>query len=178
MTEQTTPRRPELQQVLEQQAARRARVLAQPDLAKRLTQPPFTYEFPEQWGGYIPPKTIERQGRVVENPSPQRKALIALLNDVLAAEQQQAARAAGTEPEPTDPQTLDPQQPGSVVPPQLKALHTLFSECGITDRDQRLAFCTEHLGREITTTKNLSRFEAPRLMTLLTRLIDPEEPPQ
>ncbi len=36
-------------------AARRARVLADPELAKELTKPPLNFARPEQWNGYIPP---------------------------------------------------------------------------------------------------------------------------
>ena len=37
---------------------RRAAVLSHPDLAKRLTQPLFSYARPEQWTGYIPPAFV------------------------------------------------------------------------------------------------------------------------
>lgn len=40
------------------QLARRDRVLAYPDLAQRLTQPPIGLEDPTQWTGWIPPQTI------------------------------------------------------------------------------------------------------------------------
>jgi hypothetical protein len=38
---------------------RRASVLAHPDLAARLTQPPLNYARPDQWNGYIPPATVD-----------------------------------------------------------------------------------------------------------------------
>lgn len=36
--------------------ARRARVLAHPDLAARLCEPPLSYARPDQWNGYVPPR--------------------------------------------------------------------------------------------------------------------------
>lgn len=94
--------------------ARRARVLRHPDLAKRLTQRPLSYEQPEQWNGYIPPlhgpwgratynTSIKchacgkwHDGHDVTddiNDSAQRAALVAIASEALAretADQQQA----------------------------------------------------------------------------------------
>lgn len=64
---------------------RRARVLAQPEIAKRLTQPPLRYSKPEVWNGYVPPATWREQ----TNNSPQRAALMQILSDVAAAEIEQ-----------------------------------------------------------------------------------------
>ncbi len=52
--------------------ARRSAVLAHPDLAARLCQPPLNYKRPEQWNGYMPPETCDGE----YNESPQRAALI------------------------------------------------------------------------------------------------------
>lgn len=38
--------------------ARRDRVLAHPDLAKRLTQPPLSLSQPTKWSGWIPPRLL------------------------------------------------------------------------------------------------------------------------
>lgn len=40
------------------QLARRDRVLAHPDLAKRLTEPPLGFPDPTDWSGWIPPQTV------------------------------------------------------------------------------------------------------------------------
>ncbi|TAK32286.1 MAG: hypothetical protein EPO40_02885 [Myxococcaceae bacterium] len=42
-------------------AERRDRVLAYPDLVKRLTEPPFAISNPMRWNGWIPPRTLPRQ---------------------------------------------------------------------------------------------------------------------
>ena len=41
--------------------ARRDRVLAYPDLAKRLTEPPLGFADPTDWTGWIPPATEPEQ---------------------------------------------------------------------------------------------------------------------
>jgi hypothetical protein len=42
-------------------AVRRARVLAHPDLARRLTDPPLRLSDPSRWSGWIPPKTLAEE---------------------------------------------------------------------------------------------------------------------
>jgi hypothetical protein len=56
-------------------AGLRAMVLAHPDLAERLTQPPLSYQRPEQWNGFVPPDTFNGQ----HNDSPRRAALVAIV---------------------------------------------------------------------------------------------------
>jgi hypothetical protein len=53
----------------------RAAVLAHPDLAAQLTQPPIGYDKPEQWNGYVPPPTFNG----AHNDSHRREALAALV---------------------------------------------------------------------------------------------------
>lgn len=49
---------------------RRARVLAHPDLAARLTQPPLNYTRPEQWTGYVPPRFgSEQEPEILRDPA-------------------------------------------------------------------------------------------------------------
>jgi hypothetical protein len=76
----------------EQNAERRARVLAHPDIAKRLTEHPLNYSAPEVWSGFIPPAEIGcclRCGsRDKRNPSPQRRALVAICQAVIDRENQ------------------------------------------------------------------------------------------
>jgi hypothetical protein len=57
---------------------RRRRVLAHPDLARRLALE-MGYTRPEAWSGYIPPATIPAAHGPVTNTSPRRAALIAVL---------------------------------------------------------------------------------------------------
>jgi hypothetical protein len=73
-------------------AERRERVLAHPDLAQRLTEPPLEYTrttpggkqrpAPELWNGFVPPRTFN--GAL--NDSPQRAALVAICEEAQARE--------------------------------------------------------------------------------------------
>lgn len=70
-------------------AERRRLVLAYPDLAQRLTQPPIGYTDPRQWTGYIPPYMIEgptQHGRNTwtRNLSPVRVHLVAITREATA----------------------------------------------------------------------------------------------
>lgn len=168
-----------VQETVRQCQDRRARVLAHPEIAARLTRPPFTFKFPEQWGGYIPPKVIERGGQLVENPSPQRRALIEICNAVVEAERRQVVAPPATETaEPAEP---DPELPTSrVTERQLKHLHIRYADAGITDRDNKLAFASEVTGRPIESTRDLSRIEAAHVISAINTVINhhEEEPPR
>lgn len=85
---------------------RRARVLAHPDLAARLTQPPLSYKQPEQWSGYVPP---EQYGGS-HNDSQRRTALVEIMREV--ADRELAAAAARSEDD--EPSTQRPAQPDPV----------------------------------------------------------------
>lgn len=61
-------------------------VLRYPDLAARLTEPPFDYDRPQQWNGFVPPAT-QCTGAI--NPSPRRKALLELVHEARNREQQE-----------------------------------------------------------------------------------------
>lgn len=68
--------------------ARRARVLAHPDIAARLCDPPMRYPTPEMWTGYIPGPT---RGEDRPNYSPIRRQLLAIVQAVHEREQEQEA---------------------------------------------------------------------------------------
>lgn len=98
----------------EENAARRERVLRYPDLAARLTEPPLTFRQPEDWNGYVPPRTLaedtcewcpspERvnRGEDCRNPqhlakvndSPRRAALIEICAEAFRREQEETPAA-------------------------------------------------------------------------------------
>jgi hypothetical protein len=72
----------------------KARVLAHPDIAARLTEPPMRYTRPDQWSGYIPPQWIAgagdnpAEGRL--NTSPYRAQLVDIMTELVQRERQQA----------------------------------------------------------------------------------------
>jgi hypothetical protein len=61
-----------------EQEQTRALVLAQPDLADRLTKPPISFARPDCWTGYIAP---ERLHTGQPNLSPIRAALIGIVTE-------------------------------------------------------------------------------------------------
>lgn len=66
---------------------RRLRVLAHPDIARRLVTE-LGLERAENWSGYVPPRIayFDGQGRSVPNDSPRREALMAILTAVMERE--------------------------------------------------------------------------------------------
>jgi hypothetical protein len=82
-----------------------------------------------------------------------------------------AQRAAMPEPD-LEPALAEERQdtqpePDSITDAQSKMLHASFNELGITERDQRLAYCTNLLGREVESSKELSKAEASRVIDAL-----------
>jgi len=68
-------------------------------------------------------------------------------------------------------QTLPAEQLlGSSTPPQWQQLAILYSQIGLTDRDNRLAEMTDRCGREITSAKDLSYAEAEQAIRALRDL--------
>lgn len=68
---------------------RRKRVLAHPDLAAQLTQPPLALTDPVKWNGYIPPRTLPSgDGNPYDkvNDSPVRRQLVAIAAEALRRE--------------------------------------------------------------------------------------------
>lgn len=75
-------------------AHRRTRVLAYPDIAARLTQPPLRFTVPEMWEGHVPPAWLPTKEGWKPNTSPARTALIDICKAVAEREEQQEGDAA------------------------------------------------------------------------------------
>ncbi len=69
---------------------RRRRLLAQPDIAKRLTGQPLNYKRPDQWTGYVPGAIVtwRKNGTPIMNSSPYRAALLEIGRLLKEREQQ------------------------------------------------------------------------------------------
>lgn len=67
---------------------RRARVLAHPDLAGRLCDPPMRLSSPEVWTGHVPPARVDILGSSRPNNSPNRRQIIEVLRAVAEREQE------------------------------------------------------------------------------------------
>lgn len=50
---------------------------------------------------------------------------------------------------------------------QRTRIHTMFAKAGVTDRAEKLSFCSDVIGREITTTNELSADEADKVIAAL-----------
>lgn len=81
---------------------RRALVLAYPDIAKRLCEPPMNLSHPEAWNGFVPGRWLpeDEDGRIRPNTSPIRAQLLASLAE--AAEKADHDTRPAPTPQPAD----------------------------------------------------------------------------
>ena len=88
------------------------------------------------------------------------------------------------QPEPVEPE-FDPEPDPEPEPPlpvedlitdsQTKKMMALFHEKGFRDRSDRLAYVTEVVGIEVSTSKDLTKSQASRVIDALDRLADVEQ---
>lgn len=73
------------------------------------------------------------------------------------------------EPAPDETPTVEPEPvvEDRITAAQSKALHATFTEAGITQRDHRLDYCRNLLGRDIDTSNDLTRSEASAVIDAL-----------
>lgn len=83
---------------------------------------------------------------------------------------------ASIEPEPTqdERETENAGEPAGITDPQLKKLHVLFGKHGLNERQAGLDWLTAATGREITSSKDLTKHEAIKVIDMLEN----DEPPQ
>ncbi|MGH3954497.1 MAG: hypothetical protein ACRDTI_10725 [Mycobacterium sp.] len=89
------------------------------------------------------------------------------------------AEPEAVQPEPeAEPDESSPVGPSAVEPgitdPQLKKLHVLFGKHGLNERQAGLDWLTAATGREITSSKDITRQEAIKVIDMLEN----DEPPQ
>lgn len=88
-----------------------------------------------------------------------------------------AAVPAPEEPELDEPPAASPESSDDLITaPQLKKLHAAMGERGLSDRAEGLAFLSATLGRDVTTSKDLSKDEASRVIDRLESAPVDEEP--
>lgn len=75
-------------EALEKCRERRRRVLAHPDLAAKLCEPPLRLARPEVWTGYIPGPRVPTLGGEKPNKSPIRRQLLDIVRAVAERETQ------------------------------------------------------------------------------------------
>lgn len=85
------------------------------------------------------------------------------------------------EPESVPESAFDPAPAATVRPdgdditaPQMKMLHALFNDVGITEREDRLAHCAQIIGRTVESSKELSKDEASQVIDNLAALSEPD----
>lgn len=81
-------------------------------------------------------------------------------------------------PDPADPWATPEPVAGPRGPSreQLRLLHTLMSEAGITDRASRLAYAGNLIGREVASSSDLTAAEASRTISALRALVPVKDP--
>lgn len=65
-----------------------------------------------------------------------------------------------------------PPPPPPITPQQLKHLHAAFGDLGITDRVDGLAYIADTIGREVSSSKDLTRAEASDVIDRLRSQLD------
>lgn len=112
-------------------------------------------------GGEGVPRTAQRAAR-----PPQRQAAA---NAAPARSPAKTAQRASAVPPPLPGEA----NPDAITAPQLKKLHVLMSQEGYTDRDEALAFLSGKVGRDIASSKELTKREAMRVIDALEHLSEP-----
>lgn len=79
--------------------------------------------------------------------------------------------------EPVDAEIVEPEnEPEPVSDRQLRMLHALFTKAEWTDRDDRLRAASALAGRELASSKNLTRDEASQVIDALQQIADGPDP--
>lgn len=131
---------------------------------------------------YAVPHAVEELGGDVEEdataveakPAKKRTAQRAPIQAEPAPEPEFDEQVAEATPVSALPAVVDEARPaGDVSQAQMRMMHALFNKAGITDRDERLAYVTQQIGRDVASSNELSKDEAGRVIDALTV---PEEP--
>jgi hypothetical protein len=64
-----------------------------------------------------------------------------------------------------------------MTPAQSKKLHALLGQAGLGDRDEGLAYLSQQIGRDISSSKELTKTEAVRCIDRLEAPPEPDEEP-
>lgn len=77
------------------------------------------------------------------------------------------------EPDISDPSVIPQSEPEAPVdlmsPAQSRQMFAMFNKVGVTDRDHRLRYTVDVIGRDITTSRELTRAEASEVINALVR---------
>ncbi|MFI5839422.1 ERF family protein [Catenuloplanes sp. NPDC051500] len=98
------------------------------------------------------------------------------LEDRKRGQQRQAAPRRAERPAPAA-RPDRPVEPRMINTEQSKKLHALFRDADLGDRDAALAYCAEAVGREVSSTKELTLAEASAVIDRLVRFVEQSTPP-
>lgn len=142
---------------------------AQSDCCKRVARDALlgiAYSVEEMWdeqgdGQPAPAKrTVKR--------APARAALTAPATPDAASPAPPPAVAQEGPPLPgEEEQAAEPAAPSLITDPQMAKMHASFNDVGITERDDRLAYAAQVIGRDVTTSKELTVGEASAVIEAL-----------
>lgn len=125
---------------------------------------PYSYE--ELQDGFE--SEDERPARRTVKRAPARTALTASPAPDAAPSAPAPAVAQEGPPLPgEEEQEADAAPPSPITDPQMAKMHACFNDVGITERDDRLAYAAEVIGRDITTSKELTVGEASAVIEAL-----------
>ena len=98
--------------------------------------------------------------------------------DLIGTPEPPAATEQASEEEPVEAEIVEPCEEtiGAISDPQLRMLHALFGEVEWTDRDDRLRAASVIAGRELSSSKDLTRDEASRLIDVLQEAANDPDP--
>lgn len=88
-----------------------------------------------------------------------------------------AAEPAVDEPPLDDDEGTEEAVPSPATAAQVKKIHATFGDVGWSDREDKLRACSIVCGRPITSSKDLSKDEAMRLIDLLDQVAAADDPP-
>lgn len=86
---------------------------------------------------------------------------------VLTASDFQVAPTHAVPVDVTDAEVLADDGPATITPAQSRTMHAAFRDLGISDRELRLDYCRNVIGREIGSSKDLTAAEASRILAAL-----------
>ena len=92
----------------------------------------------------------------------------AVVEHTTAGSQKDRVRAALATPPAANTPPVQPPATAGITEPQLKKLHTSFSELGIIEREDRIRYASNIVGRALSSSTELTKEDASRVIEALT----------
>jgi hypothetical protein len=112
-----------------------------------------------------------------QRPEPEQQSRVRAADLIPASDDTPAPEPAAETGEPVDAEIVEPgNEPEPVTDRQLRMLHALFTKAEWTDRDDRLRAASTLAGRELSSSKDLTRDEASHVIDALQHIADGPDP--